>query len=222
MHSRNLILAYLSARELADKTNTPINTIRSALKRGCLKGIKTSDGTWLIDEKDADEYFKAPTSPEWISFQNLSVFFCIPIDKLFHLRDQCDFETKNFKGEIFVRTNEIYPNLVATGFIRQYEGDIYYRKTACFSGSFKVQNKKGIHLRPAVYICSIAKTYYPQTRLELVYDKTAWNFQPTGILNDLILLRVPNCGTVKINTWGILKESLTKDLILASKNRFYL
>ena len=215
-------MAYFSIKELSNLYKKPESTFRKALQRNKLNGVKTSEGMWLIEKKDADEYFNAPTSPEWISFQNLSAFFCIPVDKLFHLRDQCDFETKNFKGEIFVRTNEIYPNLVATGFIRHYEGDIYYRKTACFSGSFKVQNKKGIHLRPAVCICSIAKTYYPQTRLELVHDKTAWNFQPTGILNDLILLRVPNCGTVKINTWGILKESLTKDLILASKNRFYL
>jgi len=122
-------VAYFSITELSKQLNISRKTIETAIQRNRLKGIKTSEGIWLIEEKDAAEYFNAPTSPEWISFQNLSAFSCIPIEKLFHLRDQCDFETKNFKGEIFVRTNEIYPTLVATGFIRHCEGDIHYQKT---------------------------------------------------------------------------------------------
>ncbi len=214
-------MAYLSIKELSNLYNKPESTFRKALQRNKLQGHKSPTGCWLIEEKDAAEYFNAPTSPKWISCQNLSAFFCIPIEKLFHLRDQCDFETKNFKGKIFVRTNKIYPTLVATGFIRHCEGDTHYQKTRCFNSSFRVQNKKGLHLRPSVCICTIAKKYYPNTRIELIYKDIAWEFCPSGALNDLLLLKVPNRGVIKVKTWGLFKKKLAKDLVLASENRFY-
>lgn len=213
-------MAYFSITELSNRLTIPRKTIETAIHRNKLKGHKSPEGSWLIEERDALEYFNTSLSPEWISFQNVASFFHIPIEKLFYLRDESDIETKKFKGEIHVRVNEIYPTLIAVGLTKDYKRDIHYRNTLCFKTSFKLQNSKGLHLRPSVSICNLAKSHYPETRIELTYNNISWEFHPSGTVCDLLALKIPCGGNIILKTWGTEKKGLAKEVIDLAQKTF--
>lgn len=210
-----MLVAYLLINKLVKKYECKQNSIEKALLRGTLKGHKNPEGLWLIDEKDYLEYRYGPDLHEWVRLKEFALWFNIPQNIAYNLRDTCDFEWKKFKGEIFVKIKQMYDVFEKEGLLKH--ADIYSNPCVYHT---KVWNKKGIHVTPSTLICETVEPYFPETRLSLVSQKGTWHYCPINGIADLLELKCEHQERIEIHTCGFFKSDLAKTVFDMFEDKF--